>query len=867
MIGKTISHYKILEKLGGGGMGVVYKAEDTKLKRTVALKFLPADLAREEEAKDRFVHEAQAASSLDHPNICTIHEIDETVDGQIFIAMAYYEGETLKKKIERGPIPLEETIDIGIQIAQGLAKAHEEDIIHRDIKPANVMITDRGNVKIVDFGLAKLSGRTQLTKEGTTMGTVAYMSPEQTQGIEVDQPTDIWALGAVIYEMITGQQPFAGDYEQAVMYSIMNEDPEPLTALRTGLPMELERIVNKCLAKEPDNRYQHADELIVDLRQCGRSTSKVPTSRVVSVRSKISWLIGVTLAVFLLLLLIYFTDVFRSGAQNEAERIMLAVLPFENLGDPEDEYFSDGMTEEITSRLGVVRGLGIISRTSAMQYKKTKKSIKQIGEELGVDYVLEGSVRWSRAETDESLVRVTAQLIRVADDTHIWAEQYDEAVDEIFTIQSTIADLVSKALDLVLLESELKAIARKSTDNLEAYEYYLRARDQDEKSFASGDVRGRDQAVQMYEKAIQLDPNFAMAYIFISNTHSLFYHFGWDRSEERLAKSKAAIDEALRLQPDLPEAHLILGYYYYRGFRDYDLALEMFEIARQGRPNISQTLLSDVKRRQGKWEESIAARKETFRLNPRNHRYAWQVGINYFCMRRYQEADAWFTRSLALNQNFRRARAYKTWNYILWKGQTQEAKQTLATIRQDAASDEIWRFIHRVERNYKAILTQLDSLSYDSFGGRNYFQKNLAYAGVYYLMNKPSLMHAHADTARIVLEKVVKESPRVADRHVALGLAYAYLGLKDQAIQSGQRSLEIRPVSKDALDAPIDVLLLAEIFTVVGEYEAAIDQLKYLMSIPALVSIPILRVDPIWDPLRGQPRFQRLLNEGEISKK
>ena len=266
MIGKTISHYKIVEKLGEGGMGVVYKAEDTKLKRTVALKFLLQDLTRDEEVKKRFIHEAQAASALQHNNICTIHEIDETADAQMFLCMDYYDGETLKAKIERGPLPLEEAINIVIQVGQGLTRAHEEDIVHRDIKPSNIMITNRNEVKIVDFGLAKLSGRTQLTKEGTTLGTVAYMSPEQAQGANVDHRTDIWSFGVMLYEMVTGQLPFGGDYDQAVVYSIMSEDPEPMTALRTGVPMELERIVNKAIAKNPEERYQNTNDMLIDLR-------------------------------------------------------------------------------------------------------------------------------------------------------------------------------------------------------------------------------------------------------------------------------------------------------------------------------------------------------------------------------------------------------------------------------------------------------------------------------------------------------------------------------------------------------------------------------------------------------------------------
>ena len=272
MIGRTISHYKILEKLGEGGMGVVYKAEDTKLKRTVALKFLPPELTRDPEAKERFIQEAQAASALDHPNICNIHEIDETEDGQIFIVMACYAGETLKKKVASGQLSVDSVIDIAIQIAQGLAKAHEHGIVHRDIKPANVMITNDGVAKILDFGLAKLKGQIGLTKAGTTLGTVAYMSPEQARGEDVDHRTDIWSFGVVLYEMISVQLPFKGEYEQAVIYSIMNEEPIPIPGLRVGVPASLERIVNKALEKSPDARYQHVDEMLMDFRRLKRET-------------------------------------------------------------------------------------------------------------------------------------------------------------------------------------------------------------------------------------------------------------------------------------------------------------------------------------------------------------------------------------------------------------------------------------------------------------------------------------------------------------------------------------------------------------------------------------------------------------------
>ncbi|MCH8124570.1 serine/threonine protein kinase [candidate division KSB1 bacterium] len=330
MIGKTISHYKILEKLGSGGMGVVYKAQDLKLDRFVALKFLPPHISADGDEKKRFIHEAKAASALQHNNICTIHEIGETDDGQMFICMDYYEGETLKKKIERGPLNLEDAIDIAIQISQGLAKAHSKEITHRDIKPANILITEEKQVKIVDFGLAKLAGRTVLTKEGTTIGTVAYMSPEQAQGTEVDHRTDIWALGVVLYEMLTGKQPFAGDYEQAVMYSIMNEDAEPITGLRTGVPMELERIVNKCLEKTPGNRYQSVNELIVDLRRIRKVANpenvapaaykKLETA---SFKKRAFIWIGVSLAVIFTAIAGY---LFLAREASSPERIPIAVV-------------------------------------------------------------------------------------------------------------------------------------------------------------------------------------------------------------------------------------------------------------------------------------------------------------------------------------------------------------------------------------------------------------------------------------------------------------------------------------------------------------------------------------------------------------
>ena len=442
MIGKTISHYKILEKLGEGGMGVVYQAHDTKLDRYVALKFLPSQLTQSDTDKARFLQEAKAAAALDHTNICAIHEIDETEDGQMYIAMAYYEGETLKDKIARCPLPIAQAIDFTIQVTQGLQRAHESNIIHRDIKSDNIIVTKRNEVKILDFGLAKLKGKTKLTKEGTTLGTVAYMSPEQTTGEEVDNRSDIWSLGVVLYEMITGKVPFKGAYEQAVMYSILNEEPEPVTGLRTGVPMGLERIINKILAKDPRERYQTTADLLVDLRNIKKESkpevksAKKELRQMVSKKPshKILILGSLTLVtVFIVCTFLLFKGtVKKESLQTEVINQVrkIAVLPFVNMStDKDQEYFCDGISEELINRLAKLSGFQVTARTSAFSFKGKTLDIPSIGKKLKVDIILEGSVR-----KEGNKLRITAQLIKVADGFHLCSETYDRLVKDVFAI-------------------------------------------------------------------------------------------------------------------------------------------------------------------------------------------------------------------------------------------------------------------------------------------------------------------------------------------------------------------------------------------------------------------------------------------------
>ena len=646
MIGQSISHYKILERLGGGGMGVVYKAEDTKLRRTVALKFLPPELTRDEEAKERFIHEAQAASSLDHPNICNIHDIAETDDGQLFIVMACYKGETLKKKIERGPLKLEQAVELAVQIAQGLAQAHEHGIIHRDIKPANVMVTDDRTAKIVDFGLAKLAGQTKITKAGSTLGTFAYMSPEQTRGDEVDQRTDIWSLAVVLYEMITGRLPFKGEYENALVYSILNVDPEPITSVRTGVPMELERIVEKALAKNLSERYQHLDDMLADLRSMKRrlEAGEVTRGPVVSKRLKRrppALYGGLAIIVVAVILgIVYYLLPTREVLDS------IAVLPLDNLsGDPTQEYFSDGMTDALITELQKIKSLRVISRTSVKQYKGTRKTIPEIASELGVKAVVEGSVLRERDN-----VRINVQLIQASPEKHLWANAFDRSLRNILVLQSEVAQAIAQEIEIKITPQERLGMTKFGVVNTHAYEAYLRGRyyssRRTEESFKK--------SIEYFQEAIEIDSNYALAYSGLADSYNLLARYGYVYPEEGYLKAKAAAKRALELDNTLAEAFTSQAFLHWYYEFDPQAAEYNFKRAIELNPGYETAYhwyalcLSSL----GRHDEAIREITRARELDPLSLIINTNVAYAHYFAGKYDKAVEQFRRTIEMDSTF-----------------------------------------------------------------------------------------------------------------------------------------------------------------------------------------------------------------------
>jgi serine/threonine-protein kinase len=615
VIGQTVSHYQVLRKLGGGGMGVVYQARDLTLDRLAALKFLSPVFCTDAEHRDRFIREAKLASALDHPNICTIYGIECLADDHIFIAMAYYEGETLQARLGRGQLPIDEAVHIAAQVASGLAAAHDAGIVHRDIKPANVIITRHGDAKILDFGIAKLARGSGLTAPGAARGTLEYMAPEQASGEEVDHRADLWGLGLLLYESLAGEQPFAGRNDMAVLYAILSKQPAPLTELRADVPERLGEIVERALAKDPAARYGSAAELLSELRafrRTGPATAR-PAEAV--------------------------------GASDR--RRTVAVLPFTNLGSAQDdEYFSDGLTEELISALAKINGLRVMARSSAFQFKGAAHDARDVGRRLGVGTVLEGSVRRAGQR-----LRVSAQLVDVATGYSTWSETYERAMRDIFLIQEEIAGAISAALAVRLTEGAGPPATERHRASLEAYHLYLKGRYAWNRR-TRAELR---QSITYFDQAIENFPAYARAYAGKADAYAMLGMYEYLAPRDAFPAAFAAAARALEIDPSLAEAHASLACVkavYDWDWRGAELGFRKAIELDPAYAIAHQWYAIDCLMPQGRYHEALAAIQRARDLDPLSRAINATIGLQLYFLRQYELAAEQYRRTLEVDPDF-----------------------------------------------------------------------------------------------------------------------------------------------------------------------------------------------------------------------
>jgi len=873
--GISLAHYRLIEKIGAGGMGLVWKATDTRLDREVAVKVLNAEISADKRRLTRFEREAKLLASINHPNVATIYGLDEQ-DGRHFIAMELIPGEDLAQRLDREPMGLGEALRIARQIAGALEATHEKGVIHRDLKPANVHVTPNGEIKVLDFGIARDASQPgrdaepEATLPGSILGTVSYMSPEQARGKAVDAATDLWAFGCVLYRMLCGRNAFGGDTRWDRLAAVLREEPD-LKALPVDTPQAIRDLIERCLVKDRSKRMDDAGAA----RRVVESVLGVSTISAEGIGvadliaeertrgSAVRWLLFVVLVLAAVWLGIRaVSNVDETGPDaGTAKRVdrSIAVLPFENVGGAaENAAFTAGIHDDILNRVAKIGDLRVISRTSVMEYRGTPKSLREIGAELGVLTVLEGGVQRSGDQ-----VRINVRLIDVANDTQLWTESFDRELSagQLFSIQSDVAGQVAIALHATLSVDERERIDHSPTDNFEAYDAYLKGLEyfhkpgQLEENFMP--------ARRLLERATELDPMFAQAYAALSRAAGDHHWFGGG-GRDALHEARRAAERALEIAPNLSEAHMALGTYYYMK-RDYDAALEQLSIAERGLPGNSELIRwkAFIVRRRGKWDQALHDLKRALALDPRDAEACMEVGFTLLNMRRYEEADVYFRDGLDLAPDYPAARIYGSLLPLLRDGSAASAQAAADGI--EGVAEVQWKYAH----GWQAMLAIGDferaermATATDRVTGQWHdYPQSVLLGWTYRLEGREADAAEQFAIAVRILEDDVSARPEDARLHTSLGLAYAGLGRFDEAIAAGQRGVELMPISRDTFTGTWLLQDLGWIYVMAGELDAAVDVLDRILEIPSVWSIELLLSDPRTNPLRDHEGFQALVDK------
>ena len=889
MIGKKLAHYEIIRSLGRGGMGEVFLARDEKLGREVALKLLPEALKADPERRSRFIREAQTVAALNHPNVVTMHAVEEAAD-QPFLVMEYVTGTTLDEKVPANGMAQDQFFELALSMTEAVAAAHAKGITHRDLKPQNVMIDSGGRLKVLDFGLAKLledpggaddltiPAAPHLTREGVIMGTAAYMSPEQAEGKMVDARSDVFSLGILLYQMATGRRPFQGDTQMSTMTAVLRDQPTPVVDLRPDLPRQMARIIKRCLEKDPLRRYETAKSIHYDLQVLREEVVSgehemipptAPSSPDGPSRSR-PLLAGALVVALIICGVIWLqpgqSDIEIPVATDNTDEVateqpVIVVFPFENLGPPEDAYFAAGITDEIVTSLTGVTGLRVVSRTSALHYERAGKSMAQIKADLGVDYVLDGSVRWQKTAGGGSRVRVSPQLVDATADQQIWANRYDRTMAEIFTVQTEIAEEVVGSIGTTLALDTNPDDERIPTKDMTAYHSYLRAREiVDGSTFRS---EWWILATDLLEKAVARDPEFHDAWVYLSRAASGLCHFDWDRTEARLEQARHAAERAHALAPEAAYSHLAYGTYYYWGRKDYGKALESLREASRIRPNDPKILEQKayVLRRLERYEEAVEVLLEVAVLSPQDPSLCHHLSETLAIVERYEEAMTWGEKALMLDPG--QALIYKNHGTTALQAGHMEVVREVVESMPPSDDPEIRFSLTRFNialREYDAALLEAENLPVGHEAQYETISRDLELGRIHLAQGLTDLAHEEFTRAEAVFSDRLGKKPDAGNLVAGRAIALAGMGRADEALAEIERSFGLFPASHDPWIQTYRLLDQAYIQMLIGQPADAVKTLIGLMQRQTdIISPAILGTSPMFDPLRERDDFQVLL--------